>query len=63
MVAVRPDDAKTIARRRALVEKELRALARKGVISWAGGKPKGSQPPIPISPGPPVSDYVIEDRR
>ncbi len=43
--------------------RELRRLRRSGVISWGGGKPKGSDPPIPITPGPPVSDYVIEDRR
>jgi hypothetical protein len=63
MVAVKPDDAKTIARRRALVEKELRALARKGVISWAGGKPRGSRPRVRLATARPVSDYVIEDRR
>ena len=39
-----------------------RALVRKGVASWSGGKPKG----LPRAPGARsglVSDAVIEDRR
>ena len=44
------------------VERVLRNLVKSGFASWAGGKPKGSDPPIEITPGPPVSDYVIEDR-
>ena len=39
-----------------------RALVRKGVASWSGGKPKG----LPRAPRPQaglVSDAVIEDRR
>ena len=38
-------------------------MVRLGLATWSGGKPKGSNPPIPVSPGPPISDYVIEDRR
>ena len=39
-----------------------RALVRKGLASWSGGKPKG----LPHAPRPQaglVSDAVIEDRR
>lgn len=39
-----------------------RALARTGIASWSGGKPKG----LPHAPRPQaglVSDAVIEDRR
>jgi prevent-host-death family protein len=39
-----------------------RALIRKGVASWSGGKPKG----LPRAPRPLaglVSDSVVEDRR
>ena len=38
-------------------------LAEEGFLDWSGGKPKGSDPGIPITPGPPISDYIIEDRR
>ena len=38
-------------------------MVRQGVANWAGGKPKGADPPIEITPGPPISDYVVEDRR
>lgn len=41
----------------------LRRLARKGIISWGGGKPEGLDPLVKLAPGPDVSDYVIEDRR
>ena len=58
----RPGEAKVIAARRTILDNILRGLRRSGVVSWAGGKPQGSNPPIPITPGPPVSDYVIEDR-
>ena len=30
--------------------------------NWSGGKPMGTEPPVPITPGRPVSDYVVEDR-
>ena len=60
-LALVPDDA-VIAARRTILDNILRGLRRSGVVSWAGGKPQGSNPPIPITPGPPVSDYVIEDR-
>jgi len=49
--------------RREIVDRSLRKLARTGFASWGGGKPKGSNPRIRITPGPPVSDYVIEDRQ
>ena len=38
-------------------------MVRLGLGTWNGGKPKGSNPPIPVTPGPPISDYVIQDRR
>ena len=41
----------------------LRRLAKKGIISWSGGKPEGLDPLVKLTPGPDVSDYVIEDRR
>jgi prevent-host-death family protein len=39
-----------------------RALVRKGVASWSGGKPKGLAR-APRTQGGLVSDAVIEDRR
>ncbi len=62
-LVLRPDDVDARALRRQVLDAILRRLARRGVISWAGGKPKGSEPPIPITPGPPVSDLVHQSRR
>jgi Flp pilus assembly protein TadD len=58
-----PDDEDAKKLRRGILDAMLRRLVRSGFASWAGGKPKGSDPPIEITPGPPISDYVIEDRR
>jgi prevent-host-death family protein len=41
---------------------KLKKLARSGLGSWKGGKPKGASRAIPVK-GKPVSDIVIEDRR
>src|SRR6266536_2369425 len=49
----RPDDSQAIAVRRRIVELQLWNMVDGGLASWAGGKPKGSHPPIPITPGPP----------
>ena len=62
-LALRPDDTAAVGLRREVLDKLLHGLARKRVISWGGGKPKGSHPRIRLSTDRPVSDYVIEDRR
>lgn len=49
--------------RRKILTDLLTKLADEGVVDWAGGKPKGSDPLIKLTPGPDVSDYVIENRR
>lgn len=36
-------------------------LARRGVVDWSGGRPKGLRPLIKIK-GKPLSQTVIEDR-
>lgn len=48
---------------RALREAGLWRMVDDGLANWSGGKPKGSTHPVKVSPGPPVSDYVIQDRR
>ncbi len=53
----------TVEARRAVLDALLRRLARRGVISGSGPKPKGLDPLVKLTPGPDVSDYVIEDRR
>jgi prevent-host-death family protein len=40
----------------------LTAFAAGGGFSWAGGKPK-LRPPESLSPGKPVSESILEDRR
>ena len=40
----------------------LKELARRGLGSWKGGKPKGASRRI-VATGKPVGDIVLEDRR
>ena len=49
--------------RHTIVALGLWDLVRRGLISWGGGKPQGSNPPIKVTPGPPISDWIIENRR
>jgi tetratricopeptide (TPR) repeat protein len=60
--AIRPHDSRIRALHEAILHEVLRGLTRKGLARWSGGKPKGTSPLIPITPGPDISDYVIEDR-
>lgn len=46
---------------RAAVEK-LKKLARSGLGTWRGGKPKGASRSVVVK-GKPVGDIVIEERR
>lgn len=47
---------------RAVKEAHLWRLVDQGIADWNGGHPKGSENPVELTPGPPVSDYVIQDR-
>lgn len=38
-------------------------LVDEGFASWAGGKPKGANPPAKLKPGPTVTEMVHEGRR
>lgn len=46
---------------RAAVEK-LKTLARSGLGTWRGGKPKGASRSVVVK-GKPVGDIVLEERR
>jgi tetratricopeptide (TPR) repeat protein len=59
----RSDDQQLRASRKLVLDELMQSLEREGVLSWAGGKPTGSVPAVSITRGPPISDYVIEDRR
>jgi tetratricopeptide (TPR) repeat protein len=48
---------------RVLSDLHLRGLAKKGVISWSGGKPRGSSLGIELNPGPRLSQWIIDSRR
>jgi len=50
-------------RREQISDGYLWRMVRLGLLTWSGGKPKGSKNPVKVSPGPYISDYVIEDRR
>jgi tetratricopeptide (TPR) repeat protein len=52
-----------LERRRQILDAFLWRLVDSGQAAWSGGKPKGSKSPVKITMGPPVSDYVIQDRR
>jgi SOS-response transcriptional repressor LexA len=43
-------------------ELELWRLVDEGLALWSGGKPKGSSPPIEITSGPPISDFIHQMR-
>ena len=45
------------------IKQMLHRLVKDFCAGWAGGKPKGSKRPVKLTPGPPISDYVIQDRR
>jgi tetratricopeptide (TPR) repeat protein len=48
---------------RQIVDDNLRSLAHNGFASWSGERVRGSKNPVPVTAGPPVSDYLVEDRR
>ena len=48
---------------RALDEAEIWKLVDEGFASWSGGKPKGASSPIELTPGQPMSEWIIENRR
>ena len=58
----KPDGSRLELGERALKEEYLWRLVDEGIARWNGGHPKGSKNPVRITPGPPVSDYVIQDR-
>jgi len=62
-MALGSDDEGTRTIRAEILKELLRRLARRGVVSWRGGKPKGYDGPIELTPGPPISQYILEDRR
>ena len=50
-------------KRHQIVEGDAWRMMREGLGVWTGGQPQGSKNPVKYSPGPYISDYVIEDRR
>jgi Flp pilus assembly protein TadD len=58
-----PDSIDVAQRRREIIDASLHQLVESGLASWSGKRVQGSKNPIPITAGPPVSDYVVEDRR
>jgi tetratricopeptide (TPR) repeat protein len=55
-------DNNVLAMKRAVLKELLWSLVEEGFASWSGGKPKGSKRPIRVTPGPPISDYIVQDR-
>jgi hypothetical protein len=62
MVAKRKPKHEVEATDREEVERVMHALVKSGFASWSGKRPTGSKNPVEVTPGPPVSDYVIQDR-
>ena len=44
------------------IDKGLVELMEQGVVSWSGGKPRGSSHPVEVK-GRPLSEVILEDRR
>ena len=59
---LRPDDADAKAVHDELLTARTLELNAAGVLDGVGGKPIGSSPGITLTPGPPISDYIIEER-
>jgi len=57
-----PHDETLESRRKELLEKRLSQLVNEGFATWSGGKPQGLRDPVDMTPGPYISDYVIQDR-
>ena len=49
--------------RRPILDLHLKRLVESGFASWSGEKPKGSKNPVKLTPGPPVSDDIVEERQ
>ena len=62
-----PEDAperKELRKKRSLVSQGYGWLmVRNGTAFWGGGKPRIPERPIEITPGPPISDLVHQNRR
>ncbi len=43
-------------------EARLTELAREGFIDGVGGALEGSPHPLTLTPGPPISDYIVDER-
>jgi hypothetical protein len=54
--------AKLEKKRRQILDGYLWLLVREGKVSWAGGKPKGSNNPVKLTPGPSISEIIYEMR-
>jgi tetratricopeptide (TPR) repeat protein len=58
-----PNQKELQIRRRGILDAYLWRLVEGGEAAWSGGKPKGSKRPVKLTPGPPVSDYIVEERQ
>jgi tetratricopeptide (TPR) repeat protein len=57
------EDSESVKKaRRDVLDAILRKLARRGVISWRGGKPKGFDPKVELTDGPPLSEWILKNR-
>ncbi len=61
-LALAPNDEDAKKLRREILDAYLWRMVERGEASWSGGKPKGSKRPVKLTPGPPVSDYIVEER-
>jgi hypothetical protein len=56
------EDKEALALKRRIVVASLWEMVARGEAHWSGGKPKIPRKPLKLAPGPPVSDYIIEER-
>lgn len=63
VLLLRPDVTDAAKLRRDILDSQLRRLVRRGLISWSGGKPSFPKERVELTPGAPISQWIIENRR
>jgi hypothetical protein len=58
-----PQNPALLSLRQQLIDAQLWALVDQGIATWSGGKPPLHKRVAKITPGPPLSDWIIENRR
>ncbi len=61
-LALRPDDARAEVLHEEMLKARIMELVDEGFLDGVGGKLEGSPHPLQLTPGPPISDYIVDER-